>query len=466
MAVLLFVAVWACDEWDDHNKPSEAALNENLLQSITKSAELSKFLEYLTATGYDKVIASSKSFTVWAPSNNALASLPAEIVNDPDRLSQFVANHISYQEYFTSTPKPSVRVRMLSGKYLTWYTDNLEGVGLVAANRYVRNGVLHVIDQAIVPKQNNWELLTASSAGPKQTAYLQSLTYEQFVESLATQIGVDPLTGKPVYEPGTGIVTRNRFQDEVGDIDNEDSLYTFIILTDDAFTAELDKLKPYFSTVTMNDDSITAFASWYLTRDLVFSGVIGPDELPEFLVSQFDAVVPINKSAIVETHFTSNGVVYVMNEIDFNLATKLPTFKIEGEKPTAFSRSDKNVNIHYRYRSWASDEFDLRVRGHGVALFNVRYRVENLPAVTYKVYWKAVNDFAAVTHQQRLLVGSLAATSFPYVTVAVNNFDEIYLGEFTTNTFGYIDLYLVSANSTNIDVNPLVLDYIKLVPQP
>src|SRR6188508_692001 len=90
-----FIIGGACDDWDEHNQTTDEKLNENLLQLINKDPQLSTFSEYLTATGYDQVLTTSKTFTVWAPDNNALATLSPDIVNDVAQLTLFVGNHIS-----------------------------------------------------------------------------------------------------------------------------------------------------------------------------------------------------------------------------------------------------------------------------------------------------------------------------------------------------------------------------------
>lgn len=461
IVLLVSLLLAACDEWDDHNKIVDESLAVDLMQTIKTKPELSTFAGYLVSTGYDEILASSKKFTVWAPDNAALQNLDEGITNDPEELKQFIGNHISYQEYFTETPKPALRIKMLNGKYLVWRSAGMDDAGLISTNQVAKNGVLHVVDQGIIPKLNSWEVLMHSAAGAKHAAFLASLNYTQFDESQAVQTGIDPATGKPVYQEGTGFVERNSFLDSVANIKEEDSLYTFILLTDDVFDAQLTSLRPLFNTSSLNQDSL---ASWYLVRDLVFLGAYTPDELPAVLTSRFNVQVPLDKSAIIETHYTSNGMVYILNQLELPLQEKFLPIVVEGEQPSAFSRSDKSINIHYRYRDFASRNFDLHIQGHSVALFNVLYNVRNVPAVKYAIYWVAVNDFLANTFQQRLMIGSPVANTFPYLTVEALNYNEVYIGEYTVDTFGDIDLYLVGANSTNNNSNPLVLDYLKLVP--
>jgi hypothetical protein len=77
----------------------------------------------------------------------------------------------------------------------------------------------------------------------------------------------------------------------------------------------------------------------------------------------------------------------------------------------------------------------------------------------------AVNDFQTAAYTQKLGIGSPLATLLPYVNVAANVKTEVYLGEFTMTKYSpVLSLYLTAANSTANAANPLVCDYIKLVP--
>jgi len=468
LLLLAFILIGfnACtDKWEEHQDLTEAVLSENVLQQIKANPNLSKFDEYLTSTGYADLLQSSKTFTVWAPTNQALANLDQSIINDPATLKSFVANHISNQRYFTA--QPAQRVKMLNGKYLTWGDAKLEGVDVEAgaANRYTANGVLHVLTSAIPPKLSIWEFMLSSNTAAKQVAFLQSLNYDSLDVTQAEIERIDPATGQPVYKDGSGITSRNRFLDRVYDIKSEDSLYTFIMLTDAAYDAEYNEIKPYFNSTP---DSTAHLTGFHLIKDLAFKGLIAPENLPDTLISAYNVKVPIDKNAIVQTYRSSNGIVYVMNKVDFKLKYKIPPIMIEGENASGFSRTDIPERIHRRYRTWASNLLDIRVRDHGTASFNIRYRVSNLYSTKYKIYWRAVNDFIATPFDQKLALKNPTATTFPYKTVPPatdpQNTGEVLIGEYTANRYGYIDLYLVAANSTNNTLNPLVLDYLKLVP--
>src|SRR5688572_12793704 len=86
-----------CKKWEDHNELTDPMTGKDLFQQISENPELSKFAELLSKSGYDKIISSSKTYTVFAPTNAALATIDPSIVSDDAKLKLFVGNHITNQ---------------------------------------------------------------------------------------------------------------------------------------------------------------------------------------------------------------------------------------------------------------------------------------------------------------------------------------------------------------------------------
>ncbi len=180
------------------------------------------------------------------------------------------------------------------------------------------------MDKFIPVYDNCWEFLKNTSLAPLMKAFLLSRNYTVFDASIATQAGVDPTSGLPVYDSSTGYVLHNGYLDSIMNINDESNQYTFVLLTDNSFAAELNKLTPYFNTST--SDSTTRLGSSFLVKDLVFKGLYTPSQLPDTLVSQYGVKVPMTKSAIVASYKTSNGIVYIMNQVnDFTKENKFPS---------------------------------------------------------------------------------------------------------------------------------------------
>jgi uncharacterized surface protein with fasciclin (FAS1) repeats len=503
LSLLCLALTCSCRKWENYNKVIDPAQAVSLLETIRKNPELSQFSAYLTATGYDKVLASSKSFTIWAPTNAALAKVSPEILQDTARLKQLIGNHIASQAYLTSSINDLLFVKTLNGKNVTFRKTSVDDQKVLTADQYVGNGVLHVIGDAIVPKLNVWEYMM--SVNTLHAQELTSLNYTFFDRSQAQQTGIDPNTGVPVYKPGTGVITLNRFTD-ASSIANEDTLFTYIALTDAAFTAEHAKLAQFYDTgIPTVSDSLTRFN---IIKNLSFKGILNADAFPDTVYSAVDSVkFHLRKADVVETHRVSNGVVYVMSAISYKLFgerndpfAKIKPITIQGEAIDSMMTA-KNPTFRTRRNPDGSLYTDMTLVNSGVASFWMNYRT-GANAVKYRVYWRVVRDNAAgaitlsgaatdlVYSPQRLAFDSPANIVF---TVAkpgtiengtdpvtgkklfLPDYSEVLLGDFTnlkysSKTLGngsdLLNLFLVGNSVTTNGQNTLLLDYIKLVPIP
>lgn len=461
LTISFFAVLTGCRKWDDHISISDPSLKENLYQKMQAMTELSKFNELLVKTGYDTVLSSAKLFTVWAPDNQALASLDPAVVNDNNRLRLFVANHIGFEEVYSTA---AARVKTLNGKFINISGTGVEGATISKANQVAGNGVLHIINKMIVPKPNVWEYVNSTSY--KQKDYMLSLNYQAIDSSKAEVIGVDANTGKPIFKPGTGLVQKNHLFEKSGNLENEEKLYTFILLTDAALEAERTKMKPF--TKARTADSTEMLASLQVIKDFVFEGVYTLAQMPDTLVSAEGVKVGFDKSAVKETISTSNGIVYVMDRAAVRIQDKVMTIRREGEQPTGFSQNDKSGNISYRFRKNPNtgELFnDLYIFNHKIPLFHVKYSLKNVYSGKYKIYWVAPNDVQTLTFRQRLAINDFNSTLFPETNVPLKNYAEVEIGEYTVNEFGNLDLYVIAANNGVDGTNSINIDYIKLVPQ-
>jgi len=464
--LLIFLATgWlSCQKWEAHDAVTNPSLQHNLLQLINTDANLSQFSSMLTKTGYDKVIGSARSYTVWAPNNAALTNLDPTVTSDPARLKQFVGNHISNQSYLTSTTPSPLRVQMLNGKYVLISSARFDSAHITRGDQYASNGILQIIDSAVPALPNIWEWVNSTATTYAQNAFMLTLNFQGFDSTRATLDSINPITGAPIYVTGTGIVDRNSFRDAYS-VDNEDSVYTYFVIQDAGFNASVVGQKPYFNTSTM--DSTTRLSGWNLVKDLAVRGRYDYSQLPDSLVllSRYNVRIPIVKSAIVGTFQVSNGVVYVLNHISFPQADKIAPIFIQGESPSAFSNNSTGNAVSFRYlRSPATGQIfrDIYVYNVGGS-FTVRYHVNNVYSSNYHVYWVAVNDLQTTAFSQRIAMDS-STTTFAYTSVPLTTYTEVYLGDYKTTTFGPHEVYLINTNSTTAGVNTLDLDYIKLVP--
>ena len=77
VVVLLFNS---CQDaaWDDHYCPTGSTATASLMEQLSTHSEFSSFLSLLKQTGGDSLLSCNQTFTVFAPTNAALAGINAD----------------------------------------------------------------------------------------------------------------------------------------------------------------------------------------------------------------------------------------------------------------------------------------------------------------------------------------------------------------------------------------------------
>jgi len=508
--LIIAVAFSACKkQWNDRTEIANQQLDKTLMQQIQENSNLSTFAGYLTKIGYDKLLSGSKTYTVWAPDNQALQGVDPAVVADTAKLRLFVANHIANQTYLTASAQPSLKIRTLNGKNVTFTATAVEDATITGANQYVNNGVVHVINKALAPKLNIYEYIKSlTTVGGLQKQYLLKQDTTFVDTSKATVASIDPKTGKPILVAGTGVVTQNKYFNRVANLAAEDSTYTYFVLTDNAYDAERNKVSRFFATVTNSTDTtMNILAAFNVLKDAAVRGVVTPDQLSSgTLKSVLGITLPaISSNAVVQSYKASNGMVYVVNSMNFALSEKIRPITIQGELPSFFQRTDTRANIQYRIKKDPNgiQYGDLLVSGSNLpGQYFVAYKLSNLYTCQYRVTWRAINDIPYTaptggvlpTVAQRLSFGPIIPTiaagvatfpfvvNFPYVNTTSPaqpvNYSEVVLtgatgsstninsngGTLNVSKYASVNMYAQGANSSTLNMNVVTLDYVTLTP--
>ena len=479
IATVLTVALVSCSNpWDDRENNGDANLTVNLTEAIKSTAETSQFAQLLSETGYDKILAASKTYTVFVPTDAAMAQVSDEILNDPEALKQFVGNHIALTAYSSERNEEETRIKMYSNKYLTFKGSTMiDDATIVTANQYAKNGVFHIIDKPLSPKLNIWEYIKSQQGASATSDYLLSLKDFNIYKS-------DSIGKALSEENGAGFLAdslTNSYLKNVYNLNNEAKSYTLFLMENDGYNQEVDKMKPYLIKTSNNPaiDSTAIYAKYFTLRDMAFYGKYEKDELPAILISRFGVEVSIDKTQIVgEPIHLSNGIVYIMKKVDVPLIKRLLTTKLEGEDNKGFYNTGRN-SIYYRERREPLLDTlytDLCVLNPGSALPWITYSAKDFYSTKYKVYWRAINEQTNIFQQRVSLYGKSQIVNkitnftdliveFPYINVGLNSYQEVLIGEFTLTKARDIDfISLIGANNNTNGNNSLTLDYLKFVP--
>jgi hypothetical protein len=321
MSVILLAGMPSCnDTFDAHySEESGVAPELTLWQLIEQDANLSVFAEMLKKTGYDVLLSKTQSFTVWAPTNEALAEPD---MNDEGKLKDIVLTHIARFKYIAGSEKETIALTLNSKRIHFVYDDNrytMNGSELATVNHPADNGILHTMKEPVPFVKNLWEYL-AEPGMDSIRRYFDAFHRKMFLPNGSKVI--DYVDGMAVYDSVFYEANEMFYSYEgVGFLNNEDSLYTMILPDNAAWIKAYNERAPYFETGAPNADSVQYWNTRYaIVQDLVFRGRIDAPGQQDSLVSTRHNVFrdPASLFPSVAPQTASNGLVYIADELKHN----------------------------------------------------------------------------------------------------------------------------------------------------
>lgn len=349
-----------CTDWDDHYSAEGGNTGDgsSLWETINSRPELSDFASLLKKSGYDELLASDQTFTVWAPVNSVLDAKMDSLnaVADSSLVDEFIKNHVSRTNYVASGAIDET-VHLMNGKIKSFsgsgaYT--MDGISVSVANIPVGNGSLHSISGNIPFEPNLYEYLFRSS----QTSDIASYFNKYFTREIDTENSVQGpmLNGEITYLDTVYIESNELFERDMLNamMDVEDSSYTMIVPTNNAWQKAIKREAAYFkypssveimnlanvdeftndtsivkvgTTQPLDADSLQSYYSQlFVTRDLMFSHNIADNKRLLQTVNGLDSVVSTTEGVYKGENATdlfvgavksdmSNGSVYLTDTL-------------------------------------------------------------------------------------------------------------------------------------------------------
>ena len=283
VACSALVAV-SCTDYLDYNTVPEATdptADKTLWENISENEKLTDFAAVLKRLGYDEVLNASHTYTVWAPQNG---SFSVEELNQMDSTKverQFLKNAIADYAHREADINDTV-VYMLNGKLVKFSNKNtdmlaFDGKDILpnAANPAVfnypsTNGLLYITSAPATFRYNGYEYLRESEDMPSMMgAYVENYESRELDEINSVKGAI--IDGVQHYDDSV-IIVSNILTDRMlrAQLDNEDSLYTVLIPTDEAWDRAYGKIISYYNYVEkipyqdLSSDQVglTPGASW------------------------------------------------------------------------------------------------------------------------------------------------------------------------------------------------------------
>lgn len=146
---------------------SNSMADKNIVEVAMSDSRFSMLVDLVKAAGLADTLMAAGPYTVFAPTNDAFAKVPAKklemLRNNPEMLKQVLLYHVLGMKVAASDaktmPAPTaqgsnvkVKVKMNKGMAPSVMVDNAK---VIQADIMASNGVIHVIDTVLMPKMNN-----------------------------------------------------------------------------------------------------------------------------------------------------------------------------------------------------------------------------------------------------------------------------------------------------------------------
>ena len=251
MIALLLVAGSCRKVWEDHYDEALANLpGYNLFEYIQSDPDLAIFTGMLEATGYDSFLSASQSYTVWAPTDQALSGIS---LNGEEQVLEIVRNHIARGNLGTSGID-SRAVKMINGKNITFEREasgfKFGRMTILEANIITRNGQVHVLDGYVPYKSNILEFINRMEALDSLENFLNSQNRWIFDTLNSIEIGFDT-AANVIYD--SAFIFSNLVLNKLGALGTEDSIYTALLPDNNAWVEAYGRAQSYLSLIHISE---------------------------------------------------------------------------------------------------------------------------------------------------------------------------------------------------------------------
>lgn len=394
-----FAVLASCsNDWDNHYFPDGGnTSDETVLTLIKSNPDLSKFAEMIKAVGMEDMLNTTQTYTVWVPSNDALSGID---LSDIDEVTRIVSNHIARYNISSST-NPEKNVRMYNGKVNRFDGNTFAGVELIQTDIIAKNGVLHLIKEAIPYRYNLREYINTHSECSLLAAFIARFDEQKFDEEASAPLDVDE-NGNTVYDTVT--VAYNRLFEHtvygLGSIEAEDSVFTMLVPDNMAWQNAYDKISKYYTVYDSNSDKADSIrdvqTSLAIISDLIFRAEITNPAGSGSQTTTSGSLITDMASMFAgsTSEKASNGMLYLTSSLNlYPSETFNKSINVEGEESTgretatrtsAYTRvigTDNDLYNEISSHSYLEVQGTTASAGPGVT-----FRVPNVLSGKYDIY--------------------------------------------------------------------------------
>ena len=265
MAAAALLAATSCSDFSDYNDTPVSDVQQaerTLWENISQNDQLSDFATLVKKAGFDDELSQPHYYTVWAPLNGTYDASSLMSADSATVLYQFVKSHIAEYNHSISG-QVDERIHALNRKSFAFEGDGqytYAGQTLRQLNLPNSNGIMHLLDGAAQFYPNLYEyLFSCEGIGSVATFFKR---YETSVLDTKNSVLGPTINGKQTYIDSVMITSNSLLNRIKAKLDKEDSTYTMLVPTNEAWLAHYDKISKCYNyintTVAQNIDEATS----------------------------------------------------------------------------------------------------------------------------------------------------------------------------------------------------------------
>jgi uncharacterized surface protein with fasciclin (FAS1) repeats len=339
--VLLLGTLFSCNKrWDEYYVKPSFIENGSVYNLLAANSNYSQFVSLIRKTGYDTLLKSHGTFTVFALKNGAFTGI--DTVTNLIALKQIIGMHIAGSAIYTDAMN-NTNTLSLSGKLLKFANSQtgllVNGIVINGLNGKALNGVVQEAERVILPISNLYDIIVATPELSLFKTYIDS-SFKYVVDvDRNIKIGYDT-SNQPIYQTPVIYKQLSTYMETTG-LNNENVIRTVFMPNNSAVNNDISKL--LVARAGRTDLIIPRLNT--LHKDTIVGNIFFPSGMPyagdttillDFLYSHpvIDKEIPSlaagtntftnifgNSFTVTQTQVktnataASNGIYYILNDL-------------------------------------------------------------------------------------------------------------------------------------------------------
>ncbi|MFO7670484.1 MAG: fasciclin domain-containing protein [Bacteroidales bacterium] len=456
------------NEWEGYYANTPARIDDNVFELIGDEQDFSRFHDLLLQYGFEDLLSQDQYFTLFVPVNSAFEGIPEY---SDDEWRKIIGFHILYSKLF-SYDFSDASLLTIIGKFLNMLASGDQDysifdsrINMENVDNYCQNGVIHEIDQLLLPRPNMYEYIMAlDSSYSILQDFLNSMDEKYIDYEKSERIGVDD-NGNAVYD--TVWLEENYYLDHVAGLNNETESFTGFIPSNEDVRIALEEVSGYFGNIRdLEKEAIDqllflTFSGSFVEEAYTF------ESLPDTVYSVSGKKVDKTQLTIAEGDLeVSNGLVNLLDAMTIPKSYFLLPIFIECDRKENRTVSNTVYPIEVLGDSRATNGSYVGYNCQFVGDF-LQFEVDMVLKTKYWIVWTGPKQ--GPSHYQISVRNELTG-DWEYVGPPVNNWTK---GAFVLVVSGIYEFQEFGSKQVRITIvdeaplpgfNSIFVDYIKLVP--